>query len=312
MKVGIVGCGFVGSSGAYAITLAGAANEIMLIDLDHKFARAQAEDIQHAVPFGVPTRITAGDYAQLGGTQVVVLACGVAQREGETRLQLLERNVKVFRTVIPRVLTYAPEAILLIVSNPVDIMTAVVCQIANIPSERVIGSGTILDTARFRTLLGEHLGLAPHSVHAYVLGEHGDSEVLTWSNAKIGGVPLFEFAVQIGRPLTADTRNRIDDHVRNAAYRIINGKGATYYGIGAGIARIIKAVRDDEGAVLTLSSLTSQVGGLEGVSLSLPRVLGSNGITATITPSLSEAENNLLQKSAGILRQAAAELNLKS
>ncbi len=312
MKVGIVGCGFVGSSGAYAITLAGAANEIVLIDLDHKFARAQAEDIQHAVPFGVPTRITAGDYAQLGGTQVVVLACGVAQREGETRLQLLERNVKVFRTVIPRVLTYAPEAILLIVSNPVDIMTAVVCQIANIPSERVIGSGTILDTARFRTLLGEHLGLAPHSVHAYVLGEHGDSEVLTWSNAKIGGVPLFEFAVQIGRPLTADTRNRIDDHVRNAAYRIINGKGATYYGIGAGIARIIKAVRDDEGAVLTLSSLTSQVGGLEGVSLSLPRVLGSNGITATITPSLSEAENNLLQKSAGILRQAAAELNLKS
>lgn len=312
MKVGIVGCGFVGSSGAYAITLAGAANEIVLIDLDHKLARAQAEDIQHAVPFGVPTRITAGDYAQLGGTQVVVLACGVAQREGETRLQLLERNVKVFRTVIPRVLTYAPEAILLIVSNPVDIMTAVVCQIANIPSERVIGSGTILDTARFRTLLGEHLGLAPHSVHAYVLGEHGDSEVLTWSNAKIGGVPLFEFAVQIGRPLTADTRNRIDDHVRNAAYRIINGKGATYYGIGAGIARIIKAVRDDEGAVLTLSSLTSQVGGLEGVSLSLPRVLGSNGITATITPSLSEAENNLLQKSAGILRQAAAELNLKS
>ncbi len=312
MKVGIVGCGFVGSSGAYAITLAGAANEIVLIDLDHKFARAQAEDIQHAVPFGVPTRITAGDYAQLGGTQVVVLACGVAQREGETRLQLLERNVKVFRTVIPRVLTYAPEAILLIVSNPVDIMTAVVCQIANIPSEHVIGSGTILDTARFRTLLGEHLGLAPHSVHAYVLGEHGDSEVLTWSNAKIGGVPLFEFAVQIGRPLTADTRNRIDDHVRNAAYRIINGKGATYYGIGAGIARIIKAVRDDEGAVLTLSSLTSQVGGLEGVSLSLPRVLGSNGITATITPSLSEAENNLLQKSAGILRQAAAELNLKS
>jgi len=312
MKVGIVGCGFVGSSGAYAITLAGAANEIVLIDLDHKFARAQAEDIQHAVPFGVPTRITAGDYAQLGGTQIVVLACGVAQREGETRLQLLERNVKVFRTVIPRVLTYAPEAILLIVSNPVDIMTAVVCQIANIPSERVIGSGTILDTARFRTLLGEHLGLSPHSVHAYVLGEHGDSEVLTWSNAKIGGVPLFEFAVQIGRPLTADTRNRIDDHVRNAAYRIINGKGATYYGIGAGIARIIKAVRDDEGAVLTLSSLTSQVGGLEGVSLSLPRVLGSNGITATITPSLSEAENNLLQKSAGILRQAAAELNLKS
>ena len=310
MKVGIVGCGFVGSSGAYAIALAGVANELILIDLNYKLAKAHAEDILHAIPFGEPMRVAAGDYSLLRGADAVVLSCGVAQREGETRLQLLERNVKVFETVVPQVLSNAPDTILLIVSNPVDIMTTVVTKIADLPPERIIGSGTILDTSRFRTLLGEHLALAPQSVHAYVLGEHGDSEVLAWSNAKIGGVPLIDFAQQIGHPLTNDVQEKIDDSVRNAAYRIIEGKGATYHGIGAGIARIVKAIRDDEGAVLTLANLTSDVKGLEGVSLSLPRVVGADGIIATIAPSLSEEEFKLLMKSANILKQAAAELNL--
>ena len=310
MKVGIVGCGQVGSSGAYAIALAGAANELILIDLNHSLAHAHAEDILHAVPFGEPMRISAGDYSLLHDADVVVLSCGVAQREGETRLQLLERNVKVFEAVVPQVLNIAPNTILLIVSNPVDIMTTVVSKIADLPAERVIGSGTILDTSRFRTLLGEHLAVAPHSVHAYVLGEHGDSEVLAWSNAKIGGVPLIDFAQQIGRPLTTDARQRIDDGVRNAAYRIIAGKGATYHGIGAGIARIVKAIRDNEGAVLTLANLTSDIKELEGVSLSLPRVLGADGIVSTIAPSLSETEQNLLIKSADILRRSAGGLNL--
>lgn len=310
MKVGIVGCGLVGSSGAYATALAGAANELILIDLDMKLAQAHAEDILHAIPFGAPMRVAAGDYSLLRGADIAVLSCGVAQREGETRLQLLERNVQVFQSVIPQVLNQAPDTILLIVSNPVDIMTTVVTQIAGLPPARVIGSGTILDTSRFRTLLGEHLSVAPHSVHAYVLGEHGDSEVLAWSNAKIGGVPLIDFAQQIGRPLTTDARKKIDDGVRNAAYRIIEGKGATFHGIGAGIARIVKAIRDDEGAVLTLAHLTSGIEELEGVSLSLPRVLGADGIKATIAPSLSEEEFNLLIKSGDILRQAATDLNL--
>jgi len=189
-------------------------------------------------------------------------------------------------------------------------MTTVVTKIAGLPPDHVIGSGTILDTSRFRTLLGEHLAVAPHSVHAYVIGEHGDSEVLAWSNAKIGGVPAIDFAQQIGRSLTKDAQEKIDDGVRNAAYRIIEGKGATYHGIGAGIARIVKAIRDDERAVLTLASLTSGIKGLEGVSLSLPRVLGADGTLATIAPSLSKEEHTLLIKSAQILRQAATELNL--
>ena len=305
MKIGIIGCGFVGSSSAFAIALVGAATELILVDLNANLAKAHAEDILHATPFSEPVRVAAGDYSTLKGAGLIVLACGVGQKPGESRLKLLERNVHVFQNVVPRVLEHAPDSILLIVSNPVDIMTQVVTKISALPPERVIGSGTILDTARFRTLLAEHLGLAPHSVHAYVLGEHGDSEVLAWSSGKIGGVPVIEFAEQIGRRITDDVKARIDDGVRRAAYRIIEGKGATYYGIGAGIARIAKAIRDDEGAVLTLSN----VEGLNGVSLSLPRVLKAKGIEATIQPTLSNEEEEALKRSAEILREAAAELN---
>ena len=305
MKIGIIGCGFVGSSSAFAIALVGAATDLILVDLDADLAQAHAEDISHATSFGGPIRVVAGDYASLKGAGLVILACGVGQKPGESRLKLLERNVSVFQDVVPRVLEHAPDAILLIVSNPVDIMTQVVSKISALPPERVIGSGTILDTARFRTLLAEHIGLAPHSVHAYVLGEHGDSEVLAWSSGKIGGVPVIEFSEQIGRRITDDVKAVIDDGVRRAAYRIIEGKGATYYGIGAGIARIAKAIRDDEGAVLTLSNIE----GLDGVSLSLPRVLKAKGIEATIQPRLSNEEEEALRRSAEILRETAAELN---
>ncbi len=305
MKIGIIGCGFVGSSGAFAIALVGAATDLILVDLNTDLANAHAEDILHATPFSEPVRVAAGDYSTLKGAGLVVLACGVAQKPGESRLKLLERNVNVFQNVVPRVLEHAPDSILLVVSNPVDIMTQVVTKISGLSSQRVIGSGTILDTARFRTLLAEHLGLAPRSVHAYVLGEHGDSEVLAWSSGKIGGVPVIEFAEQIGRRITDDVKARIDDGVRRAAYRIIEGKGATYYGIGAGIARIAKAIRADEGAVLTLSNIE----GINGVSLSLPRVLKAKGIETTIQPILSNDEEKALNRSADILREAAAELN---
>jgi L-lactate dehydrogenase len=305
MKMGIVGCGFVGSSGAFAIALEGRANELVLVDLNANLAKAHAEDILHATPFSRPVRIAAGDYPMLKRAHMVILACGVGQKPGETRLQLLERNVHVFEQVVPRVLEHAPDTILLIVSNPVDIMTQVVTKISGLPPRRVLGSGTILDTARFRTLLAEHLNIAPHSVHAYVLGEHGDSEVLSWSSGKVGGVQVEEFAAQIGRPLTDEVRARIDDGVRNAAYRIIEGKGATYHGIGAGIARIARAIGQDEGAVLTLSNAE----GFDGVTLSLPRVLNSRGIETTIQPMLSTEETRALKKSAEILKAAAAELN---
>lgn len=310
MKVGIVGCGLVGSSAAYAIALQGAASELVLVDLNEKAARAHAEDILHATPFAATVRISAGDYELLEGASAVILACGVAQRPGETRLELLARNARIFETVIGRVVERAPGALLIVATNPVDIMTQVVTRISGLPPARVIGSGTILDTARFRALLGESLHISPRSVHAYVLGEHGDSEVLVWSSVRAGGIPLESFAQQAGQPLTEEMRGRIDEGVRRAAYRIIEGKGATYHGIGAGLARIVRAIRDDERTVLTLSSLTMDVEGLDEICLSLPRVLCRTGILGELRPALSAEEHDALHRSAGILREAATSLGV--
>jgi L-lactate dehydrogenase len=306
MKIGIVGSGLVGSATAYAMVLRRVASEIVLVDVNSALARAQAEDILHATPFSNPVQISAGDYGDLAGSGVVVLACGANQRPGETRLQLLERNAKIFEQVTARVVQHAPEAILLVASNPVDIMTHVVMALAGLPPGRVIGSGTILDTARFRVLLGDHFGISAHSVHTYVLGEHGDSEVLIWSSAKIGGLPLSEFAEQSGKHLTPEIKASIEDGVRRAAYRIIEGKGATYYGIGAGLARIAQAIRDDERAVLTVSNVGPEGG--EGVCLSLPRVVSSFGIVSTLQPSVSPEEREAMNKSAAILHDAARQI----
>lgn len=308
MKVGIIGTGFVGSTTAYAVVLGGAASRVVLVDLDEKRARAHAEDILHATSFAASINISAGDYSDLKGAGVVVLACGVGQKPGESRLQLLKRNKRVFEDVVPRVTRQAPEALLLVATNPVDIITRITLRISGLPPGRVIGSGTILDTSRFRALIGEHLGVSPRSVHAYVLGEHGDSEVLVWSSARVGGVHLSDFAEQVGRPLTDSVREGIDQGVRRAAYRIIEGKGATYHGIGAGLARIIQAVRDDENSVFTLSCFSSGIAGIKDVSLSVPRVLGAEGVRAELWPRLSDKESKLLGHSAGILKQNMSEL----
>jgi L-lactate dehydrogenase len=311
MKVGIVGSGMVGSSAAYALVMSGVTSEVALVDLNDKLAHAHAEDLLHATPFASPVRVSAGGYPHLSGAAIVLLCCGVAQQPGETRLQLLERNAAVFLQVIPQVVAQAPDAVLVVAANPVDIMTAVATRIAHLPPGRVFGSGTLLDTARFRTLLGEHVGVSPHSIHSYVLGEHGDSEVLVWSSIHIGGIALREFAEQVARPITDSVKARIDESVRRAAYRIIAGKGATYYGIGAGLARIVRAVRNDERAVLTLSAPLEGWGTLDGVCLSLPRVLGARGIEATLQPGLSVEEAHALRQSAHILQEAARAMTDK-
>jgi len=308
MKIGIVGSGFVGSTAAYAMVLQGVGSEFVLVDINRKLADAHAQDILHATPFAHPARVAAGDYEDLKGADIVVIAAGVAQKPGETRLQLLERNAQVFADVVPKVCQNAPNAILLIATNPVDVMTQVATRLSGLPPERVIGSGTILDTARFRALLGEYLGVSPQSVHAYVLGEHGDSEVLIWSEARVGGVSVFDFAKQINRPITEEVRKQIDDGVRFAAYRIIEGKGATYFGIGAGLARLARAILSDERAMLTVSILTEEVEGVAEVALSLPRIVGRQGVVTTLPVKLSEDERRALRKSAEILKQVATQL----
>jgi L-lactate dehydrogenase len=310
MKVGIIGTGMVGSAAGFALVLNGGASEVVLVDQSPARALAEAEDISHAVPFGRPVTVRAGDYADLAGAGVVILAAGVSQKPGETRLQLLERNAEVFRAIIGAVTRAAPDAILLVATNPVDVMTHVATRLSGLDPSRVIGSGTILDTARFRSLIGRHLGIAPQSVHAYVLGEHGDSEVLGWSAARAGSVPIASFAAQVGAAITDAVRAEVDADVRRAAYRIIEGKGATWHGIGAGLARIVRAIAADEGAVLSLSSRTNDIGGVASVTLSLPRVLTRKGITAELRPELDAAETKALAASAQLLAKTEASLSL--
>jgi L-lactate dehydrogenase len=308
MKIGIVGTGMVGSAAAYAMALLGVGTDIVLVDANHALARAQAQDISHATPFATTVAIHAGDYADLEGAAVVIIAAGVSQKPGEDRLALLERNVAVFRSVIAGVMQAAPDAILLIATNPLDVMTFAAQRISGLPPERVIGSGTILDTARLRSLLGDHLGIAPTSVHAYVLGEHGDSEVPVWSSAMAGSVPIVSFAKQIGRPLDEAARTRIAEQVKQAAYTIIEGKGATWYGIGAGLSRIVRAIIDDERAVLSVSQVSAEIEGVRDVALSLPRIVGRDGIVATLMPDLDATERAALKHSAGVISGFSSKL----
>jgi L-lactate dehydrogenase len=304
MKVGIVGAGMVGSAAANALVLRGAASDVVLVDKDHKRASAEAQDILHATPFAHISRVRPGGFHDLEGAEAVILAAGVNQQPDETRLQLLQRNAEVFEQILPKTLTVAPDAILVVATNPVDVMTQIATRVSALPPERVIGSGTILDTARFRALLGEHLQISPKSVHAYVLGEHGDSEVLCWSSADAGTVTVEELARQIGRPLDHDAKARIDEGVRRAAYRIIEGKGATWYGIAGGLTRIIQSIRGNEDSVLTVSIVTEDVDGVGPVAVSLPRVLGRGGVVRSLWPKLREDERAALRRSAEVIKDA--------
>ena len=304
----------VGSTSAFALVMSGVGREIVLVDLNRARAAAEANDIYHAVPFAHPLSVRAGDYADLDDARVVVIAGGVAQKPGETRLQLLQRNADVFRQIVPSILRYAPDALLLVVSNPVDIMTHLTAHFAagfGVPPTRVIGSGTTLDTARFRALLGRHFGVDPHHVHAYVIGEHGDSEVLAWSQATIAGLSLDEFARVHGKPLTKTERQQIDEQVRRAAYHIIAGKGATYYGIGSAVARIVNVVLHDQRAILTICARINGVPDCDGVTLALPHLVGGEGALATIPLPLDSTEQEELRRSAAILREAIASLNVQ-
>jgi L-lactate dehydrogenase len=289
----------------------GVGREIVLVDKNTARAAAEADDIRHAVPFAHPLDIRAGGYEDLAGCRVVVLCAGVGQKPGETRLHLLQRNAQVFHEVVPAILKQAPDAVLVVATNPVDIMTHLAARFAvacGVPATRVLGSGTTLDTARFRSLIGGYCGVDAHHVHAYVVGEHGDSEVLTWSLATISGMPLPAFARMRGIDDPQNVRKDIDDKVRNAAYTIIQGKGATYYGIGCALARIVNVILHDQRAVLTVGAPTADVAGVRDVTVSLPRLVGGQGVLATFPLPLNEQETTALRASATVLRTALDEL----
>jgi len=310
-KIGIVGTGFVGATAAYALVMRGVGSEIALVDINLARAKAEAADILHAVPFAHAMRVTAGDYSELADSKIVIITAGVNQKPGETRLQLLERNAAIFKSVVPQVLEYAPDAVLIVATNPVDIMTHLTARFAaefGVPSSRVVGSGTTLDTARFRSLLSQHLGVAASNVHGYVIGEHGDSEVLAWSLVTVGVIPLEDYCRMQKIKLTDEIRKEIDQKVRRAAYTIIEGKGATYYGIGSALVRLVKAILDNQRAILTVCSPMPKVVDVENITLALPHIVGKDGVIGTLPLPLSLDEEAALQQSAEIIKSAITEI----
>lgn len=298
MQIGIVGAGNVGAATAFALMMKGVARKITLVDIDEKRAKAEADDIAHASLFADANKIKFGNFENLKDCKIIVITAGASQKKGEKRSDLLERNVKIFSEIIPQIAKYTPNAILIIATNPVDVMTYVTLKLSGFSFKKIIGSGTVLDTARFRTDLGYYLGVSPKSIHANVLGEHGDSEVICWSNGDAGTLPLSVLSEKIGCPLNNEIKNKIEDDVRNAAYRIIEGKGATCYGIAGAITRICQAITTNEYAILTVSSLQNEVAEIKDVCLSLPTVIGKRGIHNVLIPKLDTKEQQLLQASA--------------
>ena len=309
-KVAIIGCGFVGSSSAFALMQSGLFSEMVLIDVDHDRAEGEALDISHGLPFARPMNIYAGDYDDASDAAVTIITAGANQRPGETRLDLVKKNVAIFKTIIPEIAKRHYQGIVLIVSNPVDVLTYVTIKLSGLPLGRVLGSGTVLDTARFKYALGQHLGVDPRTVHARIVGEHGDSEIAVWSTANVGGVPINSFCELRGFYEHEESMKRIAEGVKNSAYEIIDKKNATYYGIAMTVKRLCEAIVRDEKSVLPVSNLMEGDYGLDDVVLSMPAIIGRGGIEQKVPISLSEEEHRKLEELAAALRAVIDELDL--
>ena len=302
--------GNVGATFAYALLFSGLAAEIVLVDVNRAKADGEAMDLNHTVPFTYPTKIWAGDYSDCAGATVTVLAAGAAQKPGETRLDLIKKNAAIWREIVPQVVEHNPEGILLIATNPVDVLTYAAWKLSGLPPGRVIGSGTILDTSRFRYLLSQHFGVDARSMHAYIIGEHGDSEVPVWSSANIAGMRLADFCKAQGRPYDQQAMEDIFVQTRDAAYRIIERKGATYYAVAAGLMRITQAVLRDQSTVLSISSLIADYYGMTDVCFSLPTVIDRGGVDKVLRLELSAQEVEKLRHSAEVLKATLNQLEL--
>ncbi|MCM1298124.1 MAG: L-lactate dehydrogenase [Firmicutes bacterium] len=305
-KAAIIGCGFVGASIAFTLMQRSTFSEMVLIDIDPKKAEGEALDISHGLPYSAPMEIYAGSYDDLTDAALIVIAAGANQKEGETRLDLIDKNLKIFSAIIPELKKRNCEGIVLVVSNPVDILTYAAVKMSGFPSARVIGSGTVLDTARLKYLLGRQLDVDARSVHAVIIGEHGDSELAVWSGANISGVDLSHFCELRGLYNYKAEMQKIYSEVRDSAYEIIRRKGATYYGIAMAVARIAESIMRDEHSILPVSTLLNGEYGIEGLCLSIPSVVGSMGVEKILDIPLSGTEQRELTASAAALREAKA------
>ena len=305
-KVAVIGCGFVGSSIAFALMQSGLFSEMVLIDADMRKAEGEALDIGHGVPFARPMRIWAGAYEDIADAAIVIITAGANQKPGETRLDLVHKNINILKSIMPEVTKHNEAGIILMVANPVDILTYAALKISGLPENRVIGSGTVLDTARLKYEMGELLDVDSRGVHAFIVGEHGDSEIAAWSSANISGVPLKEFGRirnDIDSNMLKEATKEIAERVKNSAYEIIERKRATYYGIAMAVKRICEAIIRDEKSVLPISSMMHGEYGLTDVVLSMPAILGENGVEHVVPVSLDEEEQKRLWNSAQVLKE---------
>ena len=306
-KIGIIGCGFVGSASAFSIMESGLFSEMVLIDASRERAEGEALDISHGLPFAKPMKIYAGDYSDLSDAYIIIVTAGAGQKPGETRLDLVKKNIAIFRSIIPEITKYNKDAILLIVANPVDILTYAAARISGYPENRVFGTGTVLDTARLKYLLGEHLGVDSRTVHAFILGEHGDSEIVAWSSANISGVPLHDFCELRGHFDHELAMEKLAEDVKNSAYEIIEKKKATYFGIAMSVKGVCEAIVRDEKSILPVSSIQHGCYGIEDVALSIPAVVGKDGIEMSVPVRLDEKELEALRRSADTLKRVLDE-----
>jgi L-lactate dehydrogenase len=309
-KIAVIGVGAVGASFAFALMQSGLARELVLIDRNEDLAEGHAMDLNHGMPFTPPLDIRSGTYADCQGADIVVVTAGVPQRPGESRLELASRNAEIMRQIVTRVVEHAPEAVLLVVTNPLDVMTYAALKFSGFPRERVLGSGTVLDSSRLRFLLSRHCGVDARNIHAYIIGEHGDSEVPVWSGATIGGLRLLDFCPFCERACEPGERERIFEQVVRAAYEIIDRKGATYYAVALAMVRICQAILRDERSILTVSTLIEGHYGVEGVCLSLPTVLGAAGAGRVIAPRLEEGEEEGFRRCGRMMRDIIDGLGL--
>ena len=310
-KVAIVGCGFVGSASAFALMQSGLFSEMVLIDADQRKAEGEAMDISHGEAYARPMNIYAGNYDDAKDAAIIVITAGANQKPGETRLDLVQKNVNIFKSIMPEIAKRNYKGIVLVVANPVDILTYAAFKLSGLPEERVIGSGTVLDTARFRENLGNHLGVDSRSVHAFIIGEHGDSEIAVWSTANVAGVPINKFCEARGHFAHQEAMEKIAQEVKMSAYEIIERKKATYYGIAMAVKRICECIVRDEKSVLPVSNMMHGAFGITDITLSMPAIVGRNGIELQMPITLSAKETKALQDSAELLKKTAANAGIE-
>lgn len=309
-KAVMVGCGFVGSASVFALMQSGLFSEIAMIDADMDKAEGEAMDISHGVPFAKQMRVYAGNYDDVRDAGIVIVTAGANQKPDETRLDLVHKNVGIFKSIIPEIASRDFKGILLIVANPVDILTAVAQKLSGLPENRVIGSGTVLDTGRLKTRLSAHLGVDSRSIHAFIIGEHGDSEIAVFSSANVSGIPLNDFCEMRGHYSHDEAEKNIAEEVKNAAYEIIQRKRATYFGVAMAVKRICECIVRDEKSILPVSAMMHGELGIDGVVLSMPCIVGSEGIETQVPIKLDEDELKRLRDSAGILKGIIEELDI--